>query len=124
MGIGSAENEETVSTMNITSGYLRTTPLISSIGFITPVEVSLWIKASASNWAVRSWLSISSGSIALPHGTWRGAAILPQRFDTSNHLSEKAPHMQFSTPLFTRLRTDPSMTPHAEEVERKTGCCV
>jgi hypothetical protein len=52
-----------------------------------------------------------------PQGTWRASASLPQRLETSNHLSEKAPHMQLSTFLETRFRMAPSMTPQAEEVE-------
>src|SRR5207245_431822 len=36
-----AENDDTVSTMSVTSGYLPRTEQISPSGFITPVEVSL-----------------------------------------------------------------------------------
>ena len=50
--------------------------------------------------------------------------FLPQRRATSSHLSENAPHMQQSTRCLTRLRIDASITPQAEEVERKTGCLV
>ena len=46
------------------------------------------------------------------------SASLPQRFETSNHLSENAPHMQLSTFFATRFRTAPSITPHAEDVLR------
>src|SRR5437667_12067963 len=59
-----------------------------------------------------------------PHGTWSASACLPQRFDTSSHLSENAPHMQLSTFLETRLRMAPSIKPQAEEVLRKTNCFV
>ena len=38
--------------------------------------------------------------------------------ETSSHLSENAPHMQFRTFLATRLRIAPSITPQAEEVLR------
>ncbi len=44
-------------------------------------------------------------------------ARLLAAFDTSNHLSENAPHMQFSTFFWTRLQMEPSITPHADEVE-------
>ena len=59
-----------------------------------------------------------------PHSTCSGSASLPQRLATSSHLSENAPHMQQRTPLSTRLRIGASITPHADEVERKTGCFV
>jgi hypothetical protein len=41
MGMGSTLKDETVSTMRRTSGNSRTTAAISSIGLMTPVEVSL-----------------------------------------------------------------------------------
>src|SRR5947207_298356 len=119
-----AESELTESTMNITSGYFFLRAAIAASGFMTPVEVSLWIRVSASNWPVASFLSTSSARMGEPHGTCSASACLPQRFDTSSHLSENAPHMQLSTLLETRLRTAPSMTPQAEEVLRKTSCFV
>jgi len=94
---GTALIELTESTMNITSGYFFFRAAISSIGLITPVEVSLWITVRASNWPVASFWSTAAARMGEPQGTWRASASLPQRFDTSNHLSEKAPHMQFST---------------------------
>src|SRR5436305_13713858 len=62
--------------------------------------------------------------MCFPQSTCNGSAFLPQRLATSNHLSEKAPHMQLSTPRPTRLRIDASITPHADEVDRKTGWFV
>ncbi len=62
--------------------------------------------------------------MCFPQSTWSGSAFFPQRLATSNHLSENAPHMQQSTPRSTRLRIDASITPQADEVERKTGCLV
>src|SRR5262249_49233546 len=118
---GTAVIELTESTINMTSGYFFLRAATSSIGLITPVDVSLWIIVSASNCPVASFLSISAARIGEPHGTWSASASLAQRFDTSNHLSEKAPHMQFSTFLATRLRTAPSITPHADEVLMKTS---
>src|SRR5439155_1128556 len=47
-----AENDETVSTTSATSGYLARTRQISSSGFITPVDVSLWISVTVSNFPV------------------------------------------------------------------------
>jgi hypothetical protein len=41
MSICTPENDDTVSTMSVTSGYLAKTQQISGSGFITPVEVSL-----------------------------------------------------------------------------------
>src|SRR5215469_8802204 len=122
IGIGCAENEETVSTIRITSGYFRTTSQISFRGFTTPVDVSLWISVTVSNLPVASCLSRSAGLIGSPQSTCSGVVFLPHRFDTSSHLSEKAPHMQLRTPLTTRFRIAPSITPQAEEVEKKTGC--
>src|SRR5947208_1486402 len=124
ISIFSPENEETVSTMSATSGYLARTEQISSNGFMTPVEVSLWVNVTVSNLPVANWRSTFFGSICFPHSTWRGSAFFPQRFATSNHLSENAPHMQHSTPRSTRFRIEASITPHAEEVERNTGCFV
>ena len=41
--------------------------------------------------------SIISGKMAVPQSTCSASASLPQRLLTSNHLSEKAPHMQLRT---------------------------
>src|SRR5580658_2186031 len=79
---------------------------------------------SASNSPVASFLSIASARMGEPQSTCNASACLPHFFDTSNHLSENAPHMQFKTFLDTRFRTAPSMTPHAEDVLRYTSCFV
>ena len=110
--------ELTESIMNITSVYFFLRAAISASGLMTPVEVSLWIRVSASNSPVFSFLSTSSARMGEPHGTCSASACLPHRFDTSSHLSENAPHMQFSTFLETRFRMAPSITPQAEEVLR------
>src|SRR5437763_745387 len=107
-----------------TSLYLARTLQISSSGFITPVEVSLWVNVTVSNLPVANCRSTSFGSICFPQSTWSGSAFFPQRLATSNHLSENAPHMQQSTPRSARFRIEASITPHAEEVERNTGCFV
>src|SRR5271156_4231447 len=114
--IGSAVSELTASTMNITSGYFFLSAAISASGDMTPVEVSLWIKVSASNSPVASFLSIASARIGEPHSTCSASADLPHFLDTSNHLSENAPHMQLRTFFWTRLRIAPSITPHADDV--------
>src|ERR1019366_6677398 len=121
---GTALIELTESTMNITSGYFCLSAAISVIGLMTPVEVSLWMTVRASNWPVASFLSTSAARMGEPHDTCSASASLPQRFDTSNHLSENAPHMQLSTFLATRLRRAPSITPQAEEVLIYTNCFV
>src|SRR5881409_2456166 len=122
ISIFTAENDETVSTTSATSGYLARTEQISGSGFMTPVDVSLWVNVTVSNLPVANCRSKSFGSMCFPHSTWSGSAFFPQRFATSSHLSENAPHMQHSTPRSTRLQIDASITPHADEVERKTGC--
>jgi hypothetical protein len=124
IGIGTAEKEETLSTMSATSSYFLVTEQSSSKGFMTPVEVSLWISVTASKSPVASFWSSVSGSICLPHSTLSPSASLPQRRVTSSHLSEKAPHMQLRTRREARLRMAASITPQADEVERKTGCFV
>src|SRR4030095_12695881 len=124
MSILTPEKDETVSTTSATSGYLARTPQISCSGFITPVEVSLWISVTVSKLPDAEWRSTSLVSMFLPQSTWSGSAFFPQRVATSNHLSENAPHMQQRTPRSTRLRIEASMTPHADEVERNTGCFV
>src|SRR5207253_11047368 len=124
ISIFTAENDDTVSTMSATSGYLARTQQISGSGFMTPVEVSLWVNVTVSNLPVANCRSTSFGSMYFPHSTWSGSACFPQRFATSNHLSENAPHMQQSTPRSARFRIDASITPQAEEVERNTGCFV
>src|ERR1043166_2596794 len=124
MSIFTAENDDTVSTMSATSGYLARTQQISGSGFITPVEVSLCVNVTVSNFPGASCLSRSFWSMCFPHSTLSGSAFFPHRFATSNHLSENAPHMQQSTPRSTKLRIDASMTPHADDVERNTGCFV
>src|SRR5204863_8436700 len=121
---GAAEKEETVSTISATSGYFRTTGQISSTGFMTPVDVSLWMSVTASKSPVASFSSSAAGSMCLLQSTWGGSACLPQRRLTSSHLSENAPHMQLRTRHETRLRMAASITPQADEVERKTGCFV
>ena len=58
IAIGTAENDETASTISATSGYFASVQQISGSGFITPVEVSLWINVTASNLPVAScWSS-------------------------------------------------------------------
>ena len=91
---------------------------ISATGDIVPVLVSLWMSVSESNCPVASFASIASARMAEPHGTCSASASLPQRFATSSHLSENAPFMQLSTFFCVRLRSAPSITPHALEVER------
>src|SRR5213596_4031216 len=105
--------------MSATSGYLARTLQISSSGFITPVDVSLWVNVTVSNLPVANCRSTSFGSMCFPQSTWSGSAFFPQRLATSNHLSENAPHMQHSTPRSVMFRIDASIAPHAEEVERK-----
>jgi hypothetical protein len=68
--------------------------------------------------------SICSGNTGCPHSTCNPSASLPQRRATSSHLSENAPFMQHRTRLATRFRMAPSITPHADEVERCTSCLV
>ena len=45
--------------MSATSGYFASVQLISGSGFITPVEVSLWMRVTASNFPVASCASIA-----------------------------------------------------------------
>ena len=52
------------------------------------------------------------------------SACLPHFFDTSNHLSEKAPFMQLSTFFLTTLRMAPSIEPQALFVAMYTGSFV
>src|SRR5204862_8279882 len=124
ISIFTAENDDTVSTISATSGYLARTLQISCSGFMTPVEVSLWVNVTVSNFPVANCRSTSFWSMCFPQSTWSGSASFPQRLATSNHLSENAPHMQQSTPRSARLRIEASMTPHAEDVERNTGWFV
>src|SRR5882672_10187451 len=121
---GTVVIELTASTMNITSAYFFLSAASSGSGLITPVLVSLWMNVSASNRPVASFLSTSAARIGEPQSTCSASASLPQRRDTSSHLSEKAPHMQLSTFFETRLRSAPSITPQAEEVLRKTNSLV
>src|SRR5258708_5325788 len=79
---------------------------------------------SASNWPVANFLSTSVARMGEPQGTCKASASLAHRLETSNHLSEKAPHMQFNTFLATRFRRAPSITPQADEVLMKTNCLV
>ncbi len=123
-GIFIAVNEETVSTMNCTSGYFLITAAMSQSGFIVPVLVSLWMSVTASNSPVASLASMSAARIGWPHSTCSASACLPHFLATSNHLSENAPLMQLSTFFETRLRIEPSITPHAELVLTNTGCLV
>src|SRR5215472_1581155 len=124
MSILTAENDETVSTTRVTSGYFARIQHISPSGFITPVEVSLWINVIVSNFPVVNCRSMALRSICFPHSTCKASAFFPQRWATSSHLSENAPHMQQSTPRSTRLRMEASITPQADDVERNTGCVV
>src|SRR5437762_7370344 len=94
MSIFIAENEDTVSTISATSGYFARTQQISGSGFMTPVDVSLWVNVTVSNLPVANCRSTSFGSMCFPQSTWSGSAFFPQRLATSNHLSENAPHMQ------------------------------
>jgi len=64
--------------------------------------------------------STISGVMGLPHSALKASASLPHRLVTSCHLLEKAPLQKFAHLFPTRLRTAPSMTPNALEVERNT----
>ena len=112
------ESELTLSTMNITSGYLALSSAISARGLITPVDVSLCTRVTASKFPVARRSSICSGRMGEPQSTCSASTCFPQRLATSNHLSEKAPFMQLSTRLVTRLRIAPSMIPQADDVPR------
>ena len=59
IGIGTAEKDETESTISATSGYFASVQQISGNGFITPVEVSLWMRVTVSNLPVASCASIA-----------------------------------------------------------------
>src|SRR5205085_2481651 len=80
IAIGTAEKEETVSTIKTTSGYLRTTAQISSSGFITPVEVSLWIRVTASKSPVQSLGSSDTPSEKVRSDGRSSASRKPPRF--------------------------------------------
>ena len=122
--MGRAEKELTVSTIDITSSNFLTTSMISAILLIVPVEVSLWIIVMASYLPVESSFSTALGSTGVPHSKVSAPASLPQRFETSNHLSENDPLQQFSTAFFVTLRIAPSITPQEELVLRNTGSFV
>ncbi len=74
-----------------------------------------------SNPPCESFSRTISGLTACPHSTCSASACLPQRLETSNHLSENAPHIALSTFFCVRLRMAPSITPQAEEVDKNTG---
>ena len=59
IGIGIAEKDDTASTIRGTSGYFARVQQISGNGFITPVEVSLWIRVTVSKFPVASFASIA-----------------------------------------------------------------
>ncbi len=120
MGMLSALIEDTVSTMETTSGYFLSTSPISKSGLMVPVEVSLWMRVMASYLPVARAASTISGVIGCPHSALKASASLPQARVTLCHLSEKAPLQKFAQRLPTRLRTAPSMAPKALEVERNT----
>ena len=76
-GMGTAENELTVSTTEMTSGNSFKTFMISSSGFIIPQEVSLCTRVTMSNSPEESWLRRSSGSMFFPHSTCKPSADFP-----------------------------------------------
>ena len=112
--------DETVSTMNMTSGNSLMTSAISARGDMTPVEVSLWIMVMLSYFPLDSACSTASGVTGLPQSKRMASACLPQRRVTSCHLSEKAPLQKLAQRFPTRFRTAPSITPKALDVARKT----
>ena len=118
MGVGTAENDETVSTTRRTSGNDLTTLAISASGFRTPVEVSLWTSVTVSNPPSFSLARTASGQIAWPHSTWIFSASLPHDLATPYHLSENAPQQRLRTFFWTRFLMAASMTPHADDVDR------
>jgi hypothetical protein len=69
-------------------------------------------------------LSTISAVIGWPHSALKESASRPQRRVTSCHLPLKAPLPKLAQRFCTRLRTAPSITPKALEVERKTGSVV
>lgn len=97
IGVGTAENDDTVSTTSRTSSKDFTTAAISLRGFITPVDVSLWTRVTVSNPPSASLARTTSGSIAWPHSTWIFSASLPQDVATPYHLSENAPQQRLRT---------------------------
>ena len=124
MPIGTAENDETESTTSRTPGKDLTTLAMPARSFITPVEVSLWMSVTRSNPPSSSFARTAAGEIASPHSTWIFSAGMPILLATSNHLSEKAPQQSVRTFFAQRLRSEASITPHADEVERKNGRLV
>ena len=124
LGIFIAENELTVSTIETTSGYSLRTFDKAAISLMVPVDVSLCTSVTTSYCPLDSSLFKASGSTGWPHSKLSCAASLPQRFETSNHLSEKAPLQQFNTFFFTVFRIEPSITPQALLVLINTGDLV
>ena len=116
--IGSALNELTVSTTEMTSGNWRTTAMTAAMSVMQPHEVSLWMIVTASYWPVASSRRTASGSTGWPQSNLSAPAGLPQRRATSFHLSENAPFMQLSTFRLTTLRTAASIMPQALVVLR------
>ena len=58
---------------------------------------NLGASGPVSNSPVASFLSMASARMGEPQSTCNASACLPHFFETSNHLSENAPHMQFRT---------------------------
>jgi hypothetical protein len=91
--IGSAVNELTASTMNMTSGYFFFSAAISASGLIVPVEVSLWMSVSASNSPVASFLSMASARMGEPHVRLQAFGLLAAALgDVEPFVRERAAH--------------------------------
>ncbi len=88
---GAPPSEETASTITRASLSSRTTLARSAIGFMTPVEVSLWTTVTASYFLRRRAARSASGSIACPHGAASLSADLPIDLAIECQRSEKAP---------------------------------
>src|SRR5208283_412961 len=99
------------------SGYfLRTSLPISLIGFLTPVEDSLWQTVNVSYSSVSSFAAIISGLTALPHSTSRTSVFLPHARNVSAHRWEKAPFTHANAFCLTILLPTMSNQSVPEEV--------
>ncbi len=124
MGVGTAENDDTVSTTRSVSGNDLTMAAISLSGFMTPVEVSLCTSVTVSNPPSWSFARTVSGSMGCPHSACIFSACLPHALATEYHLSENAPQQRLRTFDWTRFLMAASMTPHADDVDMKMLCSV
>ena len=98
--------------------------LISSIGFITPVDVSLCVIVTKSYLPVFNASSTISGFVMLPASDLNKSALMPLETAISCHLSPNDPIENTAALSLVQHLTAASIKPVPEDVDSKISFSV